>query len=313
MRSMFVLCLVASLAIFAAGKKPIPPATPKTGVKTPGVQILITNLKPEEQVDAKPDALGVGDLAQSVAGLSKPCGGTAIAFGSLWAPDCETQVLFRIDVKKDPKKFEVTAKVETGVAAGAQTIASSTDSIWLFSDSKTTLTRIDPDLNRVVAEIRLQPGCAALAFGETALWAACPGEDRVIRVNPQTNLVEKRIEVSARPSAIAIGEGSVWVLCEKDGKVDRIDPKANKVTKSIELQVPQVNGGIAVGLGSVWVTMEGFPLTRIDPASEKVMQQFWGAGGGAIQVVGNSLWLSNLKERTLWRIDPKRVLATLAE
>jgi hypothetical protein len=44
-----------------------------------------------------------------------------------------------------------------------------------------------------------------------------------------------------------------------------------------------------------------------------VMQQFWGAGGGAIQSAFNSLWLSNLHEGTLWRIDPRRVVATLAE
>lgn len=67
------------------------------------------------------------------------------------------------------------------------------------------------------------------------------------------------------------------------------------------------------GLGSLWLSQENFPLTRIDPAAEKVAQLFRGAGGGAIQIVGNALWLSNLKEKTLWRIDPKRVLATLAE
>jgi hypothetical protein len=47
--------------------------------------------------------------------------------------------------------------------------------------------------------------------------------------------------------------------------------------------------------------------------SEKVAQQFWGAGGGVIQFGQGSVWLTNLEEGTLWRIDPKRVLATLAE
>ena len=56
-----------------------------------------------------------------------------------------------------------------------------------------------------------------------------------------------------------------------------------------------------------------FPLTRIDPQTKKVVQQFWGAGGGAIQFGANSLWLSNRRAGTLLRIDPKRVQATLAE
>jgi hypothetical protein len=63
----------------------------------------------------------------------------------------------------------------------------------------------------------------------------------------------------------------------------------------------------------VWVSLDGFPLVRIDPAAEKVAQQFWGEGGGAIQFGFNAIWLSNLKQNTLWRIDPKRVEATLAE
>jgi sugar lactone lactonase YvrE len=125
--------------------------------------------------------------------------------------------------------------------------------------------------------------------------------------------VEKYIDVPAEPQTVAIGENSVWVYCRKEGKVARIDPKTNKSSKTIELSVPGVDGAIAFGLGSVWVTQEGFPLTRIDPQTEKVAQQFWGAGGGAIQVAGNSLWLSNTNLKTLWRIDPKRVIATLAE
>ncbi len=144
--------------------------------------------------------------------------------------------------------------------------------------------RIDPDQNKIVSELRLPAGCNTLTFGETALWVTCPAENRVLRINPETTLVEKRIEVSPQPTALAIGESSVWVLCIKDGKIERIDPKTNKVTKTIETGVSgATTGGIAVGQGSIWVTLTGFPITRIDPVSEKVVQQFWGAGGGAIQ------------------------------
>ena len=72
-------------------------------------------------------------------------------------------------------------------------------------------------------------------------------------------------------------------------------------------------GGIALGQGSLWVTLSGFPLTRVDPQSEKVVQQFFGDGGGSIHFGQNSIWLTNLTQGTLWRIDPKRVLATLSE
>jgi virginiamycin B lyase len=205
-------------------------------------------------------------------------------------------------------------KINSGVGSAIPAVAANPDSVWILSDDKTTLSRIDPDQNKVVSELRLPAGCNTLTFGEAALWVTCPSENRVLRINPQTTLVEKRIEVSPQPSALAIGESSLWVLCLKDGKVERIDPKTNKVTKTIETGVAGATaGGIAVGQGSVWVTLTGFPITRIDPLSEKVAQQFWGAGGGAIQLGQGSVWLTNLQEGTLWRIDPKRILATLAE
>jgi streptogramin lyase len=331
MRNFLCLWLAIPLAFHAADKKPVATG-PKGGIKTPGVQIPIGSLKAEATIDVAPAwiiatdqfllpnaAKGTLDrldpktntLGEPVPGVDKPCGGAASAFASIWVPSCADRSLVRID----PKKWTVTAKVAAGASKSARIVAASTDSVWLMSDDRTTLSRIDPDQNQVVAEIRLPAGCTGLTFGETALWAACPTEDRVLRINPQTNLVEKRIEVASRPRAIAVGEGSVWVLCEKDGKIDRIDPKTNKVVKSIELGVPGAAGDIAVGLGSVWVTTENFPLTRIDPTAEKekVVQQFWGAGGGAIQIAANALWLSNLHEGTLWRLDPKRVQATLAE
>jgi hypothetical protein len=59
--------------------------------------------------------------------------------------------------------------------------------------------------------------------------------------------------------------------------------------------------------------MAGFPLTRIDTQTEKVVQQFYGEGGGDIHVGSGALWLTNVSAGTLWRLDPKRIAATLAE
>lgn len=316
----------------AKGKTPAV-LTPKNGVKTPGVLIPFADLKAEAELPApdKPswvffnaavyvpakDHLEKIDIRTNkpgdpITGIAKPCGGMVSAFNSLWVPDCGAGALLRLD----SKTFKVTATIPAGTSGAKGTIAASTDSVWLLSDEKTTLSRIDPDQNMVVEEFRVYPDCANLTFGETALWMTCPSENKVLRINPATSLVDKTIEVSAKPEALAIGETSVWVLCGKEGKVDRIDPKTNKVSKTIELMVPNIEGGIAVGDSAVWVTATGFPITRIDPATETVAQQFYGEGGGAIQFTAgqtSAIWLSNLNNGTLWRIDPRRVLATLAE
>jgi virginiamycin B lyase len=305
---------------------------PKDGVKTPGVQIAGSTLKFEQEIPfAAPwvlaaDSILVANTAKDsierfdsktfkagdpITGVSKPCGGAVSAFKDLWVISCADQALLRLDSKTG----KLITKIPTGVSPVTGVLAASADSIWILSDGRTTLSRIDPAENKIVAEIRLPAGCGSLTSGESALWVACPNEDRVFKIDPLTNLVDKRIETAAQPIAVALGENAIWVLSKKEGKVERVDLKTFKVIKTLELGVANTLSGIAIGQGSVWVTGTGFPLTRIDPLLEKerVAQQFWGPGGGAISFLVNSLWLSNTKENTLWRIDPKRVLATLAD
>jgi len=331
-----LITFIALLSLRAAEKPPKPEhpkkasTPPKSGIQTPGVQIPFAKLKPEAEfeVSAQPEWLFFSSVTfapgkdtidridpktnkkmEPLTGVSKPCGGMASAFGSLWAPACGAGSLARIDAKS----FKVTNSIATGVSTALEVISATTDSIWLLTDDKTTLARIDPDQNTVVAEIRIPAGCRSLTFGEKALWLACPNENKILRIDPATNLVEKSIEVSSQPEALAAGGGSIWALCRKDGKIDRIDPKTNKVSKSIELKVPNADGALSFGEGFLWVTQTGFPLTRIDITSETVAQQFPGEGGGALAVSPGTIWLGNVKQSTVWRIDPKRVLATLPD
>jgi virginiamycin B lyase len=302
--------LAGFIAVAAAGILPAQPRAKdsskavKLGIQTPGVQIPILKLKPEAEfsIESSP-------LAEPLKEVNKPCGNPLTGFGSTWVLNCSDGTLARIDAKSN----KVSKVIKTGAANVRSGLAVSQDSLWAFTDTKTTLSRIDPAENKIVTEIRLPMGCNSMVYGETALWITCPEENRVLRVDPNLNVVSQRIEVSAQPYAVAVGEGSVWVYCRKDGKVERIDPKTNKVSKTIDVAVPNVEADIAVGEGSVWVSMPGFPITRIDPKSDKVMQQFVGDGGGLIRTAQGSLWLTNVKQNTVWRIDPKRVLATLAD
>jgi virginiamycin B lyase len=306
------------------------PAMPAGGIKTPGVQIPFASLKSELVFDASAPAAWIAaadsvwipskdgldridpkgkeaKFGAAIPGLDKPCAGLANAFTSLWVPACGSKSIARVDAKA----AKVTASVPSGTGVGHPGIAATADSVWTFSDGKGTLSRIDPDKNAVVAEFRVYADCNTLMFGEGALWLTCPSENKVVRVDPATNLADKFVDVAARPVALAFGEGSVWVLCEKDGKIDRLDPKTYKVIKTIELGAPAVGGTMSMGEGSLWVSMPGFPLTRIDPAGDKVVQQFWGEGVGVVQAALGSVWLGSGNKVT--KFDPKRIAATLAE
>lgn len=313
---------------------------PKTGVKTPGVQIPITSLKPEAEI-ALPGPAGSflfttdqvlisipgSDQIERVegrsnkvldpfSGIAKPCGGLANAFRNLWVVSCGSKQVARVETGTGKS----VAAIDTGTGSAPYAVVSSPDSIWTLTDDKTTLTRIDPDTNGIVSEVRLPASCRSISFAANALWIACPGEKRIIRLDPQTNLVTSRIEVTPEPVSIAFGgataaENSIWVLSRKEGKVARIDPKTNKVIATIDLGFTNADGNLAFGDGFVWVTAPGFPITKISTQleKEKVVQQFAGDGGGMIQFGLNSVWLTNTSYNNVWRIDPKRIAATLAE
>jgi virginiamycin B lyase len=313
---------------------------PKTGIKTPGVQIPIINLKPEAEISLPAPAgsflfttdqvlIAIPGMDQIVrvegrsnkmlepfSGIAKPCGGLASAFRNLWAVSCGSKGVARLETGTGKS----IAAIDAGSGAAPLGIVSSPDSIWALTDDKTTVTRIDPETNAVVSEMRLPASCRSISFADNSIWAVCPGEKRIIRINPQTNLVTARIEVTPEPVSLAFGgataaENSIWVLSRKEGKVARIDPKTNKVIATVDLGFANADGNLAFGDGFVWVTAPGFPITKISTQleKEKVVQQFAGDGGGMIQFGLNSVWLMNTSYNNVWRIDPKRIAATLAE
>jgi YVTN family beta-propeller protein len=308
------------------------PAQTKPGVKNAGIKIPIERLVPDAvfQYSGAPDWIAVDQAVwvsnkpkDSIARLDprtntvaaivpaggRPCSGLTVAFGSVWVPNCGDQTIARIDVKTNA----VTATIKTGIGNSEGSIAAGAGSVWMMTDARGTLARFDPTTNQVVAEIYVDPGSYGLAFGENAVWVTSTEKSTVARVDPHTNLIVATIPVGKAPRFIAVGAGAVWTLNQADGSVSRIDPKSNKVTATIEVGVPGPGGDIAVGEGSVWVTAFQFPLSRIDPATNAVVQQFYGKGGDAVRVGLGSVWLSNIEAGNVWRIDPKRVEATVPD
>ena len=320
-----IAVLLASIALQ-------PAKTPKPGVKTPGVKIPIERLKPEAvfPYPGSPDWIAVDEsvwvsnrpkdsvarldpktntVAATLAVGTGPCSGLAVAFGSLWVPNCGDKTIARVDLGSG----EVKPVIRTTIASSEGSIVAGAGSIWIMTDAKGTLARYDPATNALVAEIYVAAGSYGLAFGDDAVWVTSTDGNVVTRVDPHTNLVVETIPVGKAPRFIAAGAGGVWTLNQGDGSVSRIDPKTNKVAATIEVGVPGGGGDIAVGEGSVWVTAFEYPLSRIDPSTDTVVQQFYGKGGDAVRVGLGSIWLSNLEAGNVWRIDPRRVEATLPE
>lgn len=302
-----------------APRRPMPQ---KPGV--PGVQRPIAAVKPQfsYSVEGVPDWLAIdefiwvsnkpkntvsrldpktGKVMATIPVGAKPCAGLAIGFGSLWVPNCGDNTISRVDLKTD----KVVATIPAGIAHTEGCIATSPDSVWMPSDAKGLLLRIDPADNRIVAEIQVPEGSYCAAYGEDSVWLTSTEKNVLTRIDPRTNLIKETIEVGKKPRFLTVGEKAVWTLNQEDGSVTRVDPKTNKVEATITVGVPGGGGDISAADGSVWVTAFTIPISRIDPATNKVVQQFTGDGGDAIRAGKGMLFVSNLRAATVWKVDPK--------
>ena len=244
-------------------------------------------------------------VKQVIEHLPGACSGLAIGFGSLWVPTCGDHAMARLDLESG----SVTARIPVGIADSEGGIAVGAGSVWLLSDPGSVLSRIDPETNRISGEIRLPAGCYNVAFGFGSAWVTCTKQNTLLRVNPSTNAVVATIPIGPAPRFLSVGEGSVWTLNQGDGSVTRVDPVTNKTKATIEVGIPGPGGDISAAEGSVWTTSFGFPVSRIDLATNKVVQQFVGEGGDAIRAGRGSVWLSNYKSGSEWRLDAKKVKA----
>jgi virginiamycin B lyase len=231
----------------------------------------------------------------------KPCSGLAIAFGSVWAPICSDGSVQRVDLKSQ----QIVASIASGVANTEGGITAGEGSIWMPSDAAGVLSRIDPATNKVASKISIPDGSYTAAFSADAVWITSTKNNLLTRVDAKTEKVIAKIPVGPAPRFLATGLGSVWTLNQGDGSVSRIDPGTNKVSATIEVGVPGGGGDIAVGEGAVWISANGKPLSKIDPATNRVVTQYVGKGGDALRVGLGSIWLSNHEFHEVWRIDPK--------
>lgn len=275
-------------------------AGPGAAVTGDAVWVPVPGTRSVRRIDAKTNTPGADVRLEHA-----PCASLVSAFDSLWVPQCEGRVTSRLD----PVKGTVTAAAAVAPAAATGRIAVAVGSVWIASDARGVVSRIDPATNAPVAEIYVGQRPVAVAGSDDGLWVTSEDGDVVAQVNPHTNGVGETVKVGPRPGRLAVGEGAVWVLNRGDGSVTRIDPKTATVVATIAVDAAAGEGDIAAGEGSVWVSAPGVPLVRIDPATNRAVQRFDGEGGGVVAVGHGSIWL-NAAAATLWRLDPLLVAGT---
>lgn len=315
-------CLVLAGLVFPAfaedAKFP-----PKTGVETSGIQHPIDELLPPVAtfvVKGHPDWLAVtGDgvwVASSnvnhvvkldaqtnqtgtIVTIAKPCSGMAMDFGSLWIPSCGDHTLVRADAATGA----IQATIQAGPADSEGGIATGAGSVWLVTSKASELDRIDPATDRVVAKITIPAGSVNPVFANDSIWVSSNEGNALIRVNPATNSVASSTPIGPKPRFLTVGADSIWILNQGDGSISRVDAVSGKLIATIPAGIPGLGGEIAFGAGSVWATVFGFPITRIDPATNSVLRQWRGVGGDSIRYGHGSLWLTSYSGEKVWRLN----------
>jgi YVTN family beta-propeller protein len=318
--------LVLALLVVGSGQEPKKQRPPRPGVSTAGVKRPMSTIHPEAEfpVEGTPDWQVITEEAvwvtngpkntvhrldprtNKVAAVievgKKPCSGLAAGFGSVWVPNCGDKTVSRIDIKSN----QVIATIPVGPAESEGGIAASPEGIWLVTDKQGILSRIDPASSKVVAEVPVPAGSAGCTYGEGSVWVTTPEKNLLTQIDPAKNTVVRSIGTGPQPRFLTTGAGSVWTLNQGDGTVTRADARSGKVLANIEVGVPGTGGEIAFGAGHVWATVFEIPISEIDPATNKVVKQWVGAGGDSIRVGHGSVWLSNLRQGNVWRLSPEQ-------
>jgi streptogramin lyase len=314
------LVLLASAILTATAAMAQPPAPKPQGL--PAVSRPLSELKPPTvyQVAGSPDwkvmakdsvwvtSARANHVVQLLPGtaktgivvdVSKPCSSLAYGWNSIWIPSCGAKKLLRVDETTGKTLAEIPAdpaNSEGGITTGLGAV--------YIVVKPSTLLKIDPDTNTVVAKLDLPSESENPFFGNGFVWVTSFGHNALLKVDPQSMKLVATIPIGPKPRFLTVGAGSVWALNQGDGTVSRVDMASGKLVATIECGLTGEGGEITFGAGSAWATLFNIPLTQIDASTNKAVKQWAGKGGDGLQFGFGSLWLSNLAQQTVWRISP---------
>jgi outer membrane protein assembly factor BamB len=235
--------------------------------------------------------------------------GLAFGHGSVWV----TSVSYGIVSRIDPQTGEVVTKIEVGRGAVDIATAESSGAVWVaglylpkdysgrdspeYSEDR-KLTRIDPETNRVVAQIPIEAdspdgGASSVAVGEGEVWAQSV-DGKLYKVDPAPNEIVAKVSLGDSSSHLAVYGGAVWATfqfyCDVKGDSEasvapgrppgctkswsaydqehlvRVDPRKEQVVASADIgPIEKVDfGRLVAGGGYVWFA-SGDGLARVAP------------------------------------------------
>jgi virginiamycin B lyase len=305
------IALIAAPTCLAASQRPIaelkPLVTLKLGktadwvaITADAVWVASTGPFAVNRIDPKTNArIAIVELP------GEACAGLVVGAGSLWVPLCTAKPsLAKIDLKSNT----LTSVYPVGPPAEEGGIAFGAGSIWLIVDKLGSLARINPDNGVVLDTFHVPAGSYNPAFLGGAVWVTHAVGQDVTGIDAASGKRIATVLTGPNPRFLAVGAGAVWTLNQGDGTLTRVD-SVNRRTATILLGTPGHGGDIAFGDGKIWTSMPKVPLSLIDARLNRLVCQWVGPGGDALNLGHGSLWLTDYHAGTLSRISIKHALA----
>lgn len=179
--------------------------------------------------------------------------------------------------------------------------------VWSSNAGSDDVSRIDPDLEQVVATVDVGSPPGDIAIGSGPVWVALPSQGHVVEIGPDEEaIIGEPIVISDGPvehMELSVGAGALWVVARDEG-LWRVDLETKQA-----VEIPDVNSptDVAVKGDTVLVlSSEGliYQLASATGATLGEPLEVEATDDGEITLAGGSLWYFNLGGDTLTRLDP---------
>jgi YVTN family beta-propeller protein len=175
--------------------------------------------------------------------------GVAFGGGSLWVG--YGKYPFRV-ARIDPRTNRVIKTFDFPNSDGPALLAYGAGSIWIASQDKGGIWRIDPRTNQVAMHTKLHGGWVQdLAVVDGYAWLPVQGDGAVWQVDRNGNVL-RSFPTGNLPVALGAANGRLYVANERSETVSRVDPATGKVTTVAVGHSPE--SAIVAG-GRVWVSL----------------------------------------------------------
>jgi DNA-binding beta-propeller fold protein YncE len=218
----------------------------------------------------------------------------AVGFGSAWATQFDGS-LIRIDARTGV----IDARISARPIYFGSVVTVGGGFVWTGNDDERnesgSVSKIDPDTNRVVGTVTGLRSPQSISFGGGAVWVA-DHAGWLVKVDPTTLDVVARRRLDFGAHGVVATEDAVFVADAHANRLLEADPKTAEVRRIVDLPVGLIYPTVGAGLlwsssAAAWSDSRDDRVIAVDPETLKIVQTLrFGGNVPAVAFGFGSVW-----------------------